>query len=137
VKVARGGVGMSTVAYLAVSPDGRPNASTLYMRDEVIPGLRKLTDAIHAEGAKAAVQIGHAGLVADQKSNGLKSLGGLASETRDNPEKLVGRRAAQCRQARTSVSKSCTGMSVADMSGDGGLEQRVQSIVTRCDLDRV
>lgn len=74
VKVAAGGVGMSTVAYLAVSPDGRPNAATLYMRDEVIPGLRRLTDAIHAEGARASVQIGHAGLVADQKSNGVKSL---------------------------------------------------------------
>ncbi len=74
VKVAAGGVGMSTVAYLAVSADGRTNAECLYMRDAVVPGLRRLSDAIHAEGAKASVQIGHAGLVANQKSNGLKSL---------------------------------------------------------------
>jgi 2,4-dienoyl-CoA reductase-like NADH-dependent reductase (Old Yellow Enzyme family) len=74
-KVAAGGAGMNTVAYLAVSPDGRPNGECLYQRDEVIPGLRKLTDAIHAEGAKASVQIGHAGLVANSKSNGVKGFG--------------------------------------------------------------
>ncbi|MGY8736798.1 MAG: NADH:flavin oxidoreductase, partial [bacterium] len=74
-KVAAGGAGMNTVAYLAVSPDGRPNSECLYQRDEVIPGLRKLTDAIHAEGAKASVQIGHAGLVANSKSNGVKGFG--------------------------------------------------------------
>jgi 2,4-dienoyl-CoA reductase-like NADH-dependent reductase (Old Yellow Enzyme family) len=73
-KVAVGGVGMSTVAYLAVSPDGRTNAECLYMREEVLPGLQRLSDAIHAEGAKASVQIGHAGLVANQKSNGSKSM---------------------------------------------------------------
>ena len=73
-KVAAGGVGMSTVAYLGVSPDGRTHAECLYMRDEAIPGLRRLTDAIHAEGALASAQIGHAGLVANMKSNGLPSL---------------------------------------------------------------
>jgi len=73
-KVAAGGVGMSTVAYLAVSADGRTNAECLYWRDEAQPGLRRLSDAIHAEGAKASIQIGHAGLVANQQSNGLKSL---------------------------------------------------------------
>ena len=75
VRVAAGGVGMSTVAYFAVSPAGRTNAGCLYMRDEVVPGLQKLTDAIHAEGAKASIQIGHAGLVADAKSNGVKGFG--------------------------------------------------------------
>jgi 2,4-dienoyl-CoA reductase-like NADH-dependent reductase (Old Yellow Enzyme family) len=75
IKVAKGGAGMNTVAYLAVSPDGRPNGGCLYMRPEVIPGLRKLTDAIHAEGAAASIQIGHAGLVADATSNGIKGFG--------------------------------------------------------------
>jgi 2,4-dienoyl-CoA reductase-like NADH-dependent reductase (Old Yellow Enzyme family) len=81
-KVAAGGVGMNTVAYVAVSADGRTNAACIYMRDEAIPGLRKLTDAIHAEGAKASAQIGHAGLVADAKSNGVK---GFAPSRRFNP----------------------------------------------------
>lgn len=74
-KVAAGGVGMNTVAYVAVSADGRTNAECLYMRDEAIPGLRKLTNAIHAEGAKASAQIGHAGLVANAKSNGVVGFG--------------------------------------------------------------
>jgi 2,4-dienoyl-CoA reductase-like NADH-dependent reductase (Old Yellow Enzyme family) len=74
-KVAAGGVGMSTVAYVAVSSDGRTNAECIYMRDQAIPGLRKLTDAIHAEGAMASAQIGHAGLVANAKSNGVTGFG--------------------------------------------------------------
>jgi 2,4-dienoyl-CoA reductase-like NADH-dependent reductase (Old Yellow Enzyme family) len=31
------------------------------MRDEALPGLRRFTEAIHAEGARAAIQLGHAG----------------------------------------------------------------------------
>jgi 2,4-dienoyl-CoA reductase-like NADH-dependent reductase (Old Yellow Enzyme family) len=81
-KVAAGGVGMNTVAYIAVSPDGRTNGACIWMRDEAIPGLRQLTDAIHAEGAKASAQIGHAGLVADARSNGVT---GFAPSKRFNP----------------------------------------------------
>ena len=39
-----------------------------------MPGLRKLTDAIHAEGAAVSAQIGHAGPVANAKSNKAKAL---------------------------------------------------------------
>lgn len=81
-RVAAGGVGMSTVAYLAVSPDGRTSRGCLYMRQAAIPGLRRLTDAIHAEGAKASAQIGHAGPVADAKSNGVV---GFSASRRFNP----------------------------------------------------
>ncbi len=81
-KVAAGGVGMSTVAYVAVSPDGRTNAACLYMRDEAVPGLRRLTEVIHSEGAMASAQIGHAGLVADARSNGVT---GFAPSRRFNP----------------------------------------------------
>jgi 2,4-dienoyl-CoA reductase-like NADH-dependent reductase (Old Yellow Enzyme family) len=62
--VAAGGVGMTTVAYLAVSPDGRTDFDQIWWRPEAIPGLRKLTDAIHAEGAAISAQIGHAGPLA-------------------------------------------------------------------------
>ena len=31
------------------------------MREEIVPDLKKLTDAIHQEGAKAAIQLGHCG----------------------------------------------------------------------------
>jgi 2,4-dienoyl-CoA reductase-like NADH-dependent reductase (Old Yellow Enzyme family) len=73
-RVAAGGVGMSTVAYCAVSPEGRTDRHQIYWRPEAIPGLRRLTDAIHAEGAAASAQIGHAGPVADSKSNRMPGL---------------------------------------------------------------
>ncbi len=59
--LARGGVGMTTVAYCAVSPDGRTFADQLYMRPDLLPELRQLTDAVHAEGAAASLQLGHCG----------------------------------------------------------------------------
>jgi 2,4-dienoyl-CoA reductase-like NADH-dependent reductase (Old Yellow Enzyme family) len=66
---AAGGVGMTTVAYCAVSRGGRTEGNGLWMRPEVVPGLRRLTDAVHAEGAAVSAQIGHAGPVANAKSN--------------------------------------------------------------------
>jgi 2,4-dienoyl-CoA reductase-like NADH-dependent reductase (Old Yellow Enzyme family) len=60
---AAGGVGMTTVAYCAVSAAGRTEPGQMWMRPEAIPGLRRLTDAIHAEGAAISAQIGHAGPV--------------------------------------------------------------------------
>ncbi len=61
--VARGGVGLSTLAYCAVSKGGRVNRHTLVFSEELAPDLQRLTDAVHAEGAKVSAQIGHAGLV--------------------------------------------------------------------------
>lgn len=72
--MAAGGVGMTTVAYCAVSPGGRTDASALWMRAEAIPGLRRLTEAVHAEGAAISAQIGHAGPVANARSNGATAL---------------------------------------------------------------
>jgi 2,4-dienoyl-CoA reductase-like NADH-dependent reductase (Old Yellow Enzyme family) len=61
--VAKGGVGMTTVAYCAVSKGGRVSHHTLVFRDELINDLTRLTDAVHAEGAAISAQLGHAGLV--------------------------------------------------------------------------
>lgn len=59
--VARGGVGMTTVAYAAVTESGLSFDRQLVMRKDILPGLRKLTDGIHAEGAAAGIQLGHCG----------------------------------------------------------------------------
>ncbi|GIH66291.1 NADH:flavin oxidoreductase [Microbispora siamensis] len=75
VRHARGGVGMTTVAYCAVAPEGRTDARQIQWTPEALPGLRRLTEAVHAEGAAVAAQIGHAGPVANPKSNKLPSLG--------------------------------------------------------------
>ncbi len=68
-EVAAGGVAMSTVAYCAVSPGGRTDRHQIWLRPEAVEGLRRLTDAVHAEGAAACAQIGHAGPVANAASN--------------------------------------------------------------------
>ncbi len=67
--MAAGGVGMTTVAYTAVSQGGRTNGGQIWMRPEAVPGLRRLTEAVHAEGAAISAQIGHAGPVANARSN--------------------------------------------------------------------
>ena len=73
-RVAAGGAALSTVAYLAVSPEGRTDRHCLQLSADTVPGLRRLTDAVHAEGAAAAAQIGHAGPVANARSNGAPAL---------------------------------------------------------------
>jgi 2,4-dienoyl-CoA reductase-like NADH-dependent reductase (Old Yellow Enzyme family) len=66
---AAGGVGMTTVAYCAVSQGGRTEGNGIWMRPQAVPGFRRLTEAIHAEGAAVSAQIGHAGPVANARSN--------------------------------------------------------------------
>lgn len=82
VAVGRGGVGMTTVAYLAVAPEGRTERDQIYWRPEALAGLQHLTDAVHATGAKVSAQIGHAGPVANSRSTGLPS---IAPSARPNP----------------------------------------------------
>jgi 2,4-dienoyl-CoA reductase-like NADH-dependent reductase (Old Yellow Enzyme family) len=62
--MAAGGLGMTTLAYVAVSEDGQGAPAEIVVRPEAVPGLRKLADAVHAEGAAISAQIGHAGPVA-------------------------------------------------------------------------
>lgn len=59
--VAAGGVGMTTVAYAAVTRSGLSFDRQLWMRPEIVPGLRELTDAVHREGAAVSIQLGHCG----------------------------------------------------------------------------
>ena len=59
--IAAGGVAMTTVAYCSVNFEGRAFGHELYMREEIIPDLKRLTDAVHFEGAKASIQLGHCG----------------------------------------------------------------------------
>jgi 2,4-dienoyl-CoA reductase-like NADH-dependent reductase (Old Yellow Enzyme family) len=69
VGYAKGGVGMTTVAYCAVAPEGRTDRHQLQWTDEALPGMRYLTDAVHAEGAAVSAQLGHGGPVANPKAN--------------------------------------------------------------------
>jgi 2,4-dienoyl-CoA reductase-like NADH-dependent reductase (Old Yellow Enzyme family) len=80
-RVAEGGAGMSTVAYLAVSPDGRTDRHCIVLTPDAVPGLRRVTDAVHGAGAAAAAQIGHAGPVANGASNRAPVLAPSAGRT--------------------------------------------------------
>jgi 2,4-dienoyl-CoA reductase-like NADH-dependent reductase (Old Yellow Enzyme family) len=59
--IAAGGVGMTTVAYCAVSADGRTFEDQLQLEPRIVPGLRVLTDSVHRHGAAACAQVTHAG----------------------------------------------------------------------------
>ncbi|MBI2168911.1 MAG: NADH:flavin oxidoreductase [Actinobacteria bacterium] len=73
-RVAAGGAGMTTVAYCSVSPDGRTYRDQIWMRPEARDGLRGLTDAVHHQGAAAAIQLGHAGFFASPRATGAKPM---------------------------------------------------------------
>ncbi|TXL60844.1 oxidoreductase [Aeromicrobium terrae] len=71
---SRGGVGLTTLAYLAVSPEGRTEKECIVVNKASAPGLARLTDAIHETGAKIGGQLGHAGPVANGRSNGVHAV---------------------------------------------------------------
>lgn len=71
---SRGGVGLTTVAYLSVAPEGRTHREVITVNAESAPGLARLADAVHETGAKIGGQLGHAGPVANGRSNGVHAL---------------------------------------------------------------
>jgi 2,4-dienoyl-CoA reductase-like NADH-dependent reductase (Old Yellow Enzyme family) len=73
--VSRGGIGMTTIAYAAVNKSGVSFNGQLFMRKEIVPELKELTDAIHKEGAKAAIQLGHCGNMTHRYSCGQMPVG--------------------------------------------------------------
>ncbi len=75
--VARGGIGMTTVAYAAVCQSGISFDSQLWMREEIVPDLKRLTDAVHAEGAKASIQLGHCGNMTHRRTCGQMPIGAV------------------------------------------------------------
>ena len=75
VAVARGGVGMTTLAYASVSRSGLSFDGQLWMREEIVPALREITDAVHAQGAKASIQLGHCGNMTHRATCGCMPVG--------------------------------------------------------------
>jgi 2,4-dienoyl-CoA reductase-like NADH-dependent reductase (Old Yellow Enzyme family)/thioredoxin reductase len=69
---AKGGAGMIIVEVSSVDyPRGSPIKNSIAIdNDEAIPGLKKLSDRIKKHGARAAIQIGHAGNAAFFKITG-------------------------------------------------------------------
>ncbi len=62
-RIAAGGVGMTTVSYLAVSRDGMGAPAEIFIHAAAAEGLAKIAAVVHAEGAAISAQLGHAGAV--------------------------------------------------------------------------
>jgi 2,4-dienoyl-CoA reductase-like NADH-dependent reductase (Old Yellow Enzyme family) len=75
VAVSRGGVGMTTLAYASVNRSGLSFDGQLWMREEIVPALKDITDAIHAQGAKASIQLGHCGNMTHRATCGCTPVG--------------------------------------------------------------
>ena len=73
--VARGGIGMTTIAYAAVCESGLSFDRQLVMKPEIVPSLRHLTDGIHREGAAAGIQLGHCGNMTHRDTCGCMPVG--------------------------------------------------------------
>jgi 2,4-dienoyl-CoA reductase-like NADH-dependent reductase (Old Yellow Enzyme family) len=91
--VAAGGVGMTTVAYAAVTRSGLSFDRQLWMRPEIVPGLSELTDAVHAEGAAASIQLGHCGNMSHKSICGCLPVGASSGFNLYSPTFVRGLRA--------------------------------------------
>jgi 2,4-dienoyl-CoA reductase-like NADH-dependent reductase (Old Yellow Enzyme family) len=74
-QMGAGGVGLTTVAYCSVSPDGRTYHHQMVLTEDIVPALKRLTDAVHREGAAASIQLGHCGDFANKQVIGGRPLG--------------------------------------------------------------
>ena len=77
--VAKGGVGMTSVAYCSVDRSGVSFDGQLYVHDEAKEGLKKLTESVHAQGAKVSIQLGHCGNMTHRYTCGGKTPVGASS----------------------------------------------------------
>lgn len=91
--VAAGGVGMTTVAYVAVTRSGLSFDRQLWMSPEIVPGLRELTDAVHVEGAAASIQLGHCGNMSHKSICGCLPVGASSGFNLYSPTFVRGLRA--------------------------------------------
>ena len=73
---AKGGVGLIIIEHTFVSKEGKASKGQLGLDDDkLIPGLKKLVDAIHADGAKVIIQLNHVGAAASRLSTGMQPVG--------------------------------------------------------------
>ena len=95
VAVARGGVGMTTLAYASVNRSGLSFDGQLWMREEIVPGLRRITDAVHAQGAKCSIQLGHCGNMTHRSTCGCMPVGACSGFNLYSPTFVRGLKKAE------------------------------------------
>ncbi|PQP34246.1 NADH:flavin oxidoreductase, partial [Desulfobacteraceae bacterium SEEP-SAG9] len=81
-KLAEGKVGLIITSHAYVQKRGQAGPWQLAIyTDEYIPGLREMTDRVHAKGGKIVIQLAHAGFFANPK---------LIGETPTGPSAVTG-----------------------------------------------
>ncbi|WP_431232108.1 NADH:flavin oxidoreductase [Mycolicibacterium psychrotolerans] len=116
---AEGGVGMTTVAYCCVSPQGASAPGQIVMSNEAVAGLRRLTDAVHGAGAAISAQLGHAGVVAPRKLTGVTA---VAPSRFVNPTSMAYCRAITVEEIRTVIKQFGLATQVAIDAGFDAVE---------------
>jgi len=106
ISVAKGGIGMTTLAYAAVNRGGISFNSQLWLRDEIVPALRDITDGIHAEGAAAGIQIGHCGNMTHWFTAGVFPVGASTGFNLYSPTFVRGMRESEIAQVAKDFGKA-------------------------------
>lgn len=76
VALARGEVGLIMTGNAFVSPEGRGGRNQLGVHDDaLVAGLTAMTQAVHAAGGRIALQLAHAGMIANTEISGLPAVG--------------------------------------------------------------
>lgn len=96
--VAKGGVGMTTLAYAGICRSALSFKTQLWLRPEIVPDLREITDGIHHYGAKASIQIGHCGNMTHPSTAGGIPVGASTGFNLYSPTFVRGLRKDELRQ---------------------------------------
>jgi 2,4-dienoyl-CoA reductase-like NADH-dependent reductase (Old Yellow Enzyme family) len=75
-ELAAHGVGMTTLGYTAVHPDGRTFAEESWIDSNNLAAFRALTDAVHVAGGKVSLQLGHCGTMTRTPDRTVRKPGG-------------------------------------------------------------
>lgn len=99
--VAKGGVGMTTLAYAGICRSALSFKTQLWLRPEIVPDLREITDGIHRFGAKASIQIGHCGNMTHPSTAGGIPVGASTGFNLYSPTIVRGLRKDELKQLAT------------------------------------
>ncbi|MFC1943149.1 NADH:flavin oxidoreductase [Chloroflexota bacterium] len=73
---ARSGIGLIIIEHCYISEEGKGSVGQLGIHDDkMIPGLKRLVDAIHSENTKVVMQINHCGAQARSSITGVQPAG--------------------------------------------------------------
>lgn len=116
---ARGGAGLIVVGGCAIDRVGTNYSMVQIDADSLVPGLRRLTEAVHAEGGKIVPQLYHNGRYANFAVTGKQSVAPSAVPTHHSdqvPAELTPEQIAEVKEAFASAARR------AQEAGFDGLE---------------